>query len=345
MLTSGMSLRHLHTFHLPVSAKRIVTTYTIEALRMSWLYAQNRQLPVQLLGEGSNVLFTCDFAGMVLLNRIKGIKFVETADAWQISVGSGENWHNLVCQTLKKGIAGLENLALIPGCVGSAPIQNIGAYGVELQNFCDYVDVLDLNSGEINRLRGQDCAFGYRDSIFKHQYRHGYAITQVGLRLMKEWKPVLNYGDLKCLDIESVTPKTVFDTVCSIRRAKLPNPALVGNAGSFFKNPVISLDKAQALIKQFPDIPFHNEMVGNVKIAAGWLIEQCNLKGYIRGGAAVHQHQALVLVNQHNATSQDVITLARHVRTTVAQRFGILLEPEVRFIGAEGEIDAVRALS
>ncbi|MBJ7224194.1 MULTISPECIES: UDP-N-acetylmuramate dehydrogenase [unclassified Brenneria] len=345
MTNSVISLKPYHTFALPVSASQITVADTQQQLINIWRDAGLLQRPVLLLGEGSNVLFLEDFAGVILLNRLKGIDVKEDADGWHLHVGAGENWHHLVEYTLRQGIAGLENLALIPGCVGSAPIQNIGAYGVELKQVCEYVDLLDLTQGTIKRLAASECQFGYRESIFKHQYRHGFVIIAVGLSLSKNWSPVLGYGELTKLDPTTVTPQQIFDSVCHMRRGKLPDPAITGNAGSFFKNPVIAAQHADNILKAYPNAPHYLHPDGQVKLAAGWLIDQCHLKGFQVGGAAVHSQQALVLINQNNATSLDIVNLARHVRSQVAERFNIWLEPEVRFIAARGEVDAVEVLS
>ncbi len=345
MSTNGASLQQLHTFHLPVSAHRVITVTTPDELLNAWTQAKQEQQAVLLLGEGSNVLFLEDFSGTVIINRIKGINVRESDTAWHLHVGAGENWHQLVCFTLDNDLAGLENLALIPGCAGSSPIQNIGAYGIELKRVCDYVDVLNLNTGEIERLSAEQCLFGYRDSIFKHKYQDGYAIVHVGLQLSKEWVPILEYGDLKKLDAATVTPKEIFDSVCAMRRSKLPDPNITGNAGSFFKNPIVSTKELQKLVEQYPDIPHYSQNNGTEKLAAGWLIDNCSLKGFTIGGAAVHKQQALVLINQGNATSKDVISVAHHVRSEVFKRFSVLLEPEVRFVGKYGEINAVEAIS
>lgn len=345
MSTGLTSLSAFNSFGLTVYANRIVTADTPDALLTAWQRSQRGQQPVLILGGGSNVLFLESFSGTVILNRIMGIQVVERHDAWHLHVGAGENWHRLVEYTLREGMHGLENLALIPGCAGSAPIQNIGAYGVEFKRVCDYVDVLDLQSGEARRLTALECQFGYRDSIFKHTHQQGYAITAVGLRLAKEWQPVLNYGDLARLDARTVTPVQVFDAVCHMRRTKLPDPAVTGNAGSFFKNPIVSAEHAQRIRESYPDMPSYPQPDGTVKLAAGWLIDRCGLKGCQIGGAAVHEQQALVLINKDRATSQDILALAKHVREQVAARFSVGLEPEVRFIAAHGEVDATGAVS
>ncbi|KMK51039.1 UDP-N-acetylenolpyruvoylglucosamine reductase [[Actinobacillus] muris] len=333
-------LTAFHTFHLPVQAKTIVPFDTVEQLLAAWQQAKQNNEPTLLLGQGSNVLFLADFDGTVLINRLKGIEPREDEQFYYLHVGGGENWHALVEWTLAHGMGGLENLALIPGVAGSAPIQNIGAYGVEFEQVCDYVDLLNLNNGETIRLSREDCRFGYRDSIFKRQYREGYAIVAVGLKLAKAWQPVLNYGSLTQLDPQTVTPKQIFDEVCAVRRAKLPDPDDVGNAGSFFKNPVVDFANFVRIQTACPTIPHYPQADGRVKLPAGWLIDQAALKGYQIGGAAVHTQQALVLINKENATGADVVALAQAVRRKVRERFGVELHPEVRFIGKQGEVDS-----
>lgn len=345
MSTHDTSLKHLNTFSLEAQASQVITATRSEHLTEAWHLAQKNHQPLLLIGEGSNVLFLENFAGIVAVNRLKGIEITQNDSEWLLHVGAGENWHQLVCHTLDNNIAGLENLALIPGCVGSAPIQNIGAYGIELQSLCDYVDLLNLDSGEVLRLSAIDCLFGYRESIFKHAYRKGFAIIAVGLRLAKQWQPKLTYGDLTRLDAATVTPRQIFESVCAMRRSKLPDPAKTGNAGSFYKNPIVDAKRVNALLAEYPNMPLYPQPDGNVKLAAGWLVENAGLKGFKMGGAAVHQQQALVLINQDNATSQDVVSLARHVRNTVGEKFAVWLEPEVRFISAQGEVNAVEALS
>jgi UDP-N-acetylmuramate dehydrogenase len=341
----NLSLKPWNTFAIEHHARRIVCAESAAELLTAWQQAMADNLPALILGEGSNVLFLEDFAGVVAINRIKGIQVTEQAESWHLHVGAGENWHNLVKFTLENGMPGLENLALIPGCAGSSPIQNIGAYGVELQRVCEYVDCVELATGEEKRLSAQECRFGYRDSIFKHKYQDRYVIVAVGLKLMKAWQPVLSYGDLTRLDPETVTPKEVFDAVCHMRMTKLPDPKVNGNAGSFFKNPVVTSEVAEKLLETFPGAPHYPQPDGNVKLAAGWLIDQCQLKGKSVGGAMVHRQQALVLINENNATSEDVVGLAHHVRQQVGEKFNVWLEPEVRFIGRKGEVGAVETIA
>lgn len=339
------SLVSFHTFGTPAQANAIIEFTTLEELQQAWQQAKQNRQPVLFLGQGSNVLFVRDFKGTVLINRLMGIEHKQDTDFHYLHVNAGENWHHLVEWSLTQGIYGLENLALIPGCAGSAPVQNIGAYGVEFKDVCDYVDVLDLTKGEQFRLSNAECHFGYRESIFKTKYKGDFIVTAVGLKLAKNWKPVLKYGSLSDWDPSAVSAKQVFDEVCAVRRAKLPDPAEFGNAGSFFKNPVVTARQFQDLVAEYPTIPHYPQSEGFVKLAAGWLIDQCQLKGYQIGGAAVHEKQALVLINKGNATGSDVVELAHHVRQAVAAKFDIYLAPEVRFIGENGEINAENAIS
>lgn len=339
------SLKSFNTFGIQANAKCITLVESVQELVAAWAGAASNEQPAMILGEGSNVLFLNDFDGTVIVNRIKGIHITEQNDAWLLHVGAGENWHQLVEKTLQQGIPGLENLALIPGCVGSSPIQNIGAYGVEIKQVCQYVDCIDLKSGQALRLDNEQCQFGYRDSIFKRvDYQH-YAIVAVGLRLSKIWQPVLSYGPLVQLNPETVTAQQVFDSVCDMRRSKLPDPKINGNAGSFFKNPVVTAKQAQELLTHYPNIPHYPQSDGQMKLAAGWLIDQCQLKGHQIGGAAVHRQQALVLINANNASSADVVALAHHVRQQVGQKFNVWLEPEVRFIGSQQEVSALETIA
>ncbi|MDI2668331.1 UDP-N-acetylmuramate dehydrogenase [Klebsiella pneumoniae] len=339
------SLKPWNTFGIERFAKTIVRAETEQQLLSAWQTAAAAGEPTLILGEGSNVLFLNDYAGTVILNRIMGIEVSETPEAWRLHVGAGENWHQLVQFTLQHAMPGLENLALIPGCAGSSPIQNIGAYGVELQRVCEYVDCIELETGRKQRLSAAECRFGYRDSIFKHEYQDRYAIVAIGLSLAKTWQPVLSYGDLTRLDPQTVTPQQVFDAVCHMRMTKLPDPKINGNAGSFFKNPIVSALVAKALLAQFPHAPHYPQANGSVKLAAGWLIDQCELKGQRIGGAAVHRQQALVLINEDRATSEDVVKLAHYVRQRVGAKFDVWLQPEVRFIGTHGEVNAEESIA
>lgn len=336
----NQSLTPFHTFHLPAKANRIISVKTADELLNEWQKAVADNQPVLLLGQGSNVLFLDDFAGTVLINQLFGIEHREDDEFHYLRVAGGENWHELVKWSLAQGINGLENLALIPGCAGSAPIQNIGAYGVEFEKVCNFVEVLNLRTGERFTLTKDECEFGYRESVFKHKYQDGYAIISVGLKLAKAWQPVLTYGSLAQLDPQAVTSEQIFTEVCAVRSSKLPNPDEFGNAGSFFKNPIIPFAKFQALQTACPTIPHYPQADGSVKLPAGWLIDQCQLKGFQIGGASVHTQQALVLINKENATGADVANLAKEVRRQVREKFGIEIHPEVRFMGKFGEVDS-----
>lgn len=330
-----------NTFALDVYANQVETVETVEQLMQVWKTNTDSQ-PIMIIGQGSNTLFTENFAGTIIVNRIKGLTITETPTHWHLKVGAGEYWHDLVANTINQNIPGLENLALIPGCVGSAPIQNIGAYGIEFQKVADYVELLEFATGKIIRIT--DGQYGYRESIFKQKYANGYAVVYVGITLPKQWSPVLTYGELRNFDPESVTPKMIFDKVCEIRRSKLPDPNVLGNGGSFFKNPVVDKKFADKLLEKYPTMPIYPQTNDQIKLAAGWLIDQCGLKGYQIGGAAVHQQQALVLVNKDNATAQDVVALARYIINAVLQKFSVHLLPEIRFMGATGEIDVDKFL-
>ncbi|MEQ4925522.1 UDP-N-acetylmuramate dehydrogenase [Proteus hauseri] len=344
-MKESVSLQAFNTFGLRAKAHQIETANNKDELCAYWQSAQDQKLPTLILGGGSNVLFTEDFNGVVIRNCISGIEITEDYQQWHIHVGAGENWHALIEFLLEKNIYGLENLALIPGNAGSAPIQNIGAYGKELKDVCAYVDIVELSTGHISRLTNEECEFGYRDSIFKHYYQQGFSIIGVGLTLNKKWEPILTYGDLVKLSPETVTPKDVFESVCHMRKSKLPDPLITGNAGSFFKNPIIDINSAQQLKSEFPFCPQYVQSNG-VKLAAGWLIDQCGLKGFQLGGASVHTKQALVLINTTGtASGEDIVKLAAYIRQKVSERFGVQLEPEVRFIGTSGEINAVDAIS
>lgn len=340
VLIMDASLTPFHTFHLPAKAAQIIEFTTTEQLLREWQKAVALQKPVLILGQGSNVLFLEDFDGVVLVNKLKGIAHREDEQFHYLHVQGGENWHELVKWTLEHHIPGLENLALIPGVVGSAPIQNIGAYGVEFEQLCDFVEVLNLYTGKLFTLNKSECNFGYRESVFKHQYRDDFAIISVGIKIPKIWQPILSYGSLSQLNPKTVTPKQIFDEVCAVRSSKLPNPDEFGNAGSFFKNPVISSELFTKVQAKFPTIPNYPQADGTVKLAAGWLIDQTGLKGFQIGGAAVHTRQALVLINKDNATGTDVAQLAKEVRRQVRAKFGVDIQPEVRFIGRTGEINS-----
>ncbi|MDB5885075.1 MAG: UDP-N-acetylmuramate dehydrogenase [Polaromonas sp.] len=306
-------------------------------------------MPKFVLGGGSNIELTGDVRPLVLKVEIMGKRLAgETPKAWIVEAGAGENWHELVAWTLHNGFSGLENLALIPGTVGASPVQNIGAYGVELQDRFDSLDAVDLTTGQAFTLNAAQCAFGYRDSVFKHASTptptgapgFGLAgkafITRVRFLLPKAWKPVLGYADIekKMLQRKVAMPSAlqIYEWICEIRQAKLPDPKVIGNAGSFFKNPTVSPEQCEDIIQRDPKIVHYQLADGSVKLAAGWLIDACGWKGKSIGNAGVYEKQALVLVNRGGAvqpvTGGEVMTLAKAIQTSVYERFGLMLEPE-----------------
>jgi UDP-N-acetylmuramate dehydrogenase len=294
-------------------------------------------LPRLVLGGGSNILLTGDFQGLVLHMCSKGIEVVaEDADATYVRAAAGENWHQFVQWTLAHGLGGLENLSLIPGSVGAAPIQNIGAYGVEIKDCFHALTAFDFETGDILTLDREACLFGYRDSIFKHRLRDRAVILDVTFALPKRWKPNLRYADveqeLASLGIAAPTARDIGSAVINIRTRKLPDPAVIGNAGSFFKNPVVSKEQRDALLLRFPGLVSYPQHDGSVKLAAGWLIDQCGWKGKSFGPAGVYEKQALVLVNRGGASGQDIVQLAARIQSDVKARFDVMLEPEPVFI-------------
>jgi len=289
--------------------------------------------PKFVLGGGSNIILTRDMPQVVLKIEMPGMRLVEVrADAWVVEAGAGVGWHEFVAYTLANGWPGLENLALIPGTVGAAPVQNIGAYGVELKDRFDSLDAVDLVTGRSVTLHAGVCAFGYRDSVFKHLLAGRSVITRVRFRLPKPWQPVLGYLELERrmaeTGITAPSAQQVFDWVCAIRRAKLPDPAQIGNAGSFFKNPVVTIEQCRDIIGRDPEIVHYPLPDGSVKLAAGWMIDACGWKGKTVGNAGVYEKQALVLVNRGGAIGSEVMLLARAIQESVYGRFGIRLESE-----------------
>ncbi|WP_171385899.1 UDP-N-acetylmuramate dehydrogenase [Vibrio hepatarius] len=335
-ILTDADLSAYHTFSISQTCAYLVEVSSVQELISVYQNPQWQDLPKLMLGKGSNMLFTQPYQGVVIVNRLQGKQVSESERHWHLHIKAGEDWPSLVEWSVEQGFAGLENLALIPGCAGSAPIQNIGAYGIELKEVCEYVDVLCLETFEIKRLTNQECRFGYRDSIFKHELYQKAIVVAIGLKLSKNWQPNIEYGPLKSFDAHTVSAQEIFERVCQVRMDKLPDPAVTGNAGSFFKNPVIEEHHYTVLKAQYPDLVAYPTDSG-VKVAAGWLIDQCGLKGTAVSGAQVHPNQALVLVNRDNAAANDIVELAAIVRAQVKEKYGIELEHEVRFIGALGE--------
>ena len=332
-IETGVSLKPYNTFGLPAVAQTLVRVTSDADVRRVVDHPTLGMAPKFVLGGGSNIILTRDMPQVVLKVEVRGMRLVEErADAWIVEAGAGEGWHDLVAWTLANGYPGLENLALIPGTVGASPVQNIGAYGVELQDRFESLDAVDLVTGRSVVLGPHICAFGYRDSVFKHSLSGRCVITRVRFRLPRPWQPVLGYLDLerKMAETGNAVPdaRTVYDWVCAIRRAKLPDPARIGNAGSFFKNPVVSPEQCRDIIGRDPEVVHYPLPDGSIKLAAGWLIDACGWKGKSVGQAGVYEKQALVLVNRGDAIGSEVMTLARAIQESVYGRFGIRLEPE-----------------
>jgi len=332
-IETGVSLKPYNTFSLPAVARTLVRVASDDDVRQIARHPQFGRAAKFVLGGGSNIILTRDMPQLVLKVEVHGMRLVEARhDAWIVEAGAGESWHALVAFTLAQGWPGLENLALIPGTVGASPVQNIGAYGVELQDRFDSLDAIDLATGAGLTLRASDCAFGYRDSVFKQALAGRCVITRVRFRLPRPWQPVLGYLELERkraeTGIDAPSAQQVFDWVCAIRRAKLPDPAVIGNAGSFFKNPVVTVEQCRDITGRDPEVVHYPMPDGSVKLAAGWLIDACGWKGKSVGRAGVYDKQALVLVNRGNATGSEVMLLAGAIQESVYGRFGIRLEAE-----------------
>ena len=332
-IESGVSLRTYNSFGLPAVAHTLVRLLGDADVRRVVDHPTLGRAPKFILGGGSNIILTRDMPQVVLKVEVKGRRLVEErADAWIVEAGAGESWHDVVMWCLAQGYPGLENLALIPGTVGASPVQNIGAYGIELQDRFESLDAVDLRTGLTVTLNPQQCEFGYRDSVFKHALAGCVVITRVRLRLPKPWKPVLGYLELerKVAETGIAQPDApqIADWVVAIRRAKLPDPACIGNAGSFFKNPVVTPEQCRDIIGRDPAVVHYPMPDGSVKLAAGWLIDACGWKGKTVGQAGVYEKQALVLVNRGEAIGSEVMTLAKAIQESVYGRFGIRLETE-----------------
>ena len=337
-IETAVNLRAWNTFGLPAIAQTLIHIDEEADVRRVVDHPEFGRAPKFVLGGGSNIVLARDVSAVVLKVAIGGIRLLETRDdAFIVEAGAGVPWHELVAWTIDQGLPGLENLALIPGTTGAAPVQNIGAYGLELQDRFDSLDGVDLVTGRGFTLDGRLCRFGYRDSVFKHELAGKSVITRVRLRLPRPWRPELGYLDLqrKIEETGLTAPdaRQIFDWVCQIRRAKLPDPAVIGNAGSFFKNPVVTPEQCRDIIARDPHVVHYPMDDGSFKLAAGWLIDACGWKGKTVGGAGVYEKQALVLVNRGDARGAEVITLARAIQESVYGRFGIRLEPEPVVVG------------
>ena len=354
LVEKNVPLQAFNTFHIVAKAHVLIRIARESDVHEVLADAQWGAAPKFVLGGGSNIVLTGDVKPVVLKVEVMGRRLVqETAKAFIVEAGAGENWHDFVAWTLAQGYPGLENLALIPGTVGASPVQNVGAYGVELQDRFEALDAMDLQTGQVFTLNAAQCAFGYRDSVFKHGagvpsepaetpqglgLKDRALILRVRFALPKLWKPVLGYADIEKKMAETGCPRPtaqqIFDWVCEIRRAKLPDPDVIGNAGSFFKNPTVTAEQCVDIIARDPKVVHYRLADGSVKLAAGWLIDSCGWRGKSVGQAGVYDKQALILVNLgagrdgDGATGGEVMTLARAIQTSVYERFGILLAPE-----------------
>jgi UDP-N-acetylmuramate dehydrogenase len=336
MIYENVSLKKYNTFGLNVKADRLVT-FTHEENAIHFFKVQNVSVQkFMILGVGSNLLFTEDFHGTMIHPEMEGISLEgKKGNDVIISAGAGVIWDKLVESTVKKGLGGLENLSLIPGLVGAVPVQNIGAYGVEVKDTIEKVRSISIEDGSVREFNNEECRFGYRDSIFKRELKGKYFITKVYFRLSTKPKLSLEYGSLKdeINKLGSTSLVNVRNIVISIRQSKLPYPEQICNAGSFFKNPVVDGQVADKLKLKHPKIPVFKDHSGGMKLAAGWLIEQCGWKGKRIGDAGIHDKQALVIVNHGNATGRELFDLSEEVKKSVAEKFEIILEREVEVIG------------
>lgn len=335
--TRNASLKHLNSFSVEARASELIELQSendVLVLANELTYDPACDL---ILGGGSNILFAGDIKGTVILNRIPGKRIIEDSHVTVlVEACAGENWHQLVLWSLDQGLSGLENLSLIPGLAGAAPIQNIGAYGVELADLLNSVQVLDLSTGQLLDFANRECGFGYRDSRFKSHDAGRYLITRIRLCLQRNFEAKLDYAglveELELMGIIQPDAKQVSDAVIRIRQRKLPDPLLAGNAGSFFKNPVVRQSVATLLKKKFDNLPVYRTTGDKAKLSAAWLIEHCGWKGCSMGGAAVSPQHALVLINKNNATGAEILALAVAIQVSVQNRFGIELQPEPRII-------------
>ena len=340
-IQENFSLKHYNTFGIDVMA-RYFSNFS-NADELSELTTHNSRLTTLILGGGSNILFTKNYEGLALKNEIKGIELIhEDAEYVYVKAGAGDSWHRFVMYCIEKNWAGVENLSLIPGNVGASPMQNIGAYGVELKDVFWSLEAFHLKEKKVKTFTLTECEFGYRDSVFKKKYKEQFVILNVGFRLRKQPIYHTSYGaiqqELEKMGVKELSIKSISQAVINIRSSKLPDPAQIGNAGSFFKNPSVSKEKFKSLKSRFQDIVGYENIDGSVKLAAGWLIEHCgpdtntSWKGFRNGDAGVHSKQALVLVNYNNAKGKEIYNLSEKIFQSVNKKFDVKLEREVNII-------------
>ena len=329
-LLPNYDLRDRNTFGLQCQAQFAYEVSAPEQLPALMSAIKNANLAWRVLGGGSNVILPAHLSGATLLINIPGCEISKSDEVHsEVIVGAGMGWHEFVSWTLDNDLPGLENLALIPGTVGAAPIQNIGAYGLEVAQLIGFIEAYDVQANAFVTLSKDECCFAYRDSYFK-QNPGRFIVTKVAFKIPKVWSPKLDYAELAhaLADIQDPRPQDIFHAVCQIRTKKLPDPKVIGNAGSFFQNPLVPNNQFETLNQQFPGLPSYPDESGKRKLAAGWLIDQCGFKGQRIGAVGVYQNQALVLVNHGGATAQDILNLAKHIQETVLQKFGVPLQIE-----------------
>ena len=332
-----MNLKPYNTFGIPAQCDQLIVLEHLDQISEIISFLNDNPMPVLILGNGSNVLFVNDFNGLVIVNRIKGLQIVsETDDNISIEAGAGENWRDFVWYCVDRGWGGVENLADIPGTIGASAVQNIGAYDMEAGNVIVSVTAYSLKTGEKRLFSKQECCFGYRSSIFKDvDYKH-FIITHVTYQLHKKPIPLASYKAIQTVlaekNITSPTIRDIYYMVKELRKSKLPDETILPNAGSFFKNPVVSMEHAQTILQNFPAMPLFPLPDNRAKLAAGWLIEQCGLKGYRKGDAGIHDKQALVLVNYGAATGEQILEVAQLAVRLVWEKFEVTIEPEVVII-------------
>lgn len=320
------SLRGHNTFGLEAKCERFLEFATVEEAQQVAEILRDASRPYIIIGGGSNLLLTKDYEGIVVRSDILGIQI----EGNRMTCGSGEMFDEMVEASLMAGLYGLENLSLIPGDVGASAVQNIGAYGVEAKDYIETIEAVEIATGNVVEILAKDCGYGYRQSRFKTDWKNKYLITHVTYRLSTTFNPHLDYGTLQ--QMKEPTPQALRQTIIDIRRAKLPDPKVLGNAGSFFMNPVVSRDTYEALVAQYPAMPHYDVSDTQVKIPAGWMIEQCGWKGKSLGRAGVHEKQALVLVNLGGATGDEIVKLCQAIQSDVKTKFGIEIRPEVNVI-------------
>ncbi len=336
-ILDNFSLKPYNSFGIEARAGHFAAVTSVAELKEALEWAKKRELPSLVIGGGSNLLLTEHYRGLVIKNELQGYEVLDADDDFVfVKVSAGEVWHRFVLHCLEQEYAGVENLALIPGCVGASPMQNIGAYGVEIRDVFQELTAVHRHEGYTRTFTHEACAFGYRESVFKNLYKDQFVITDVTYRLRK--KPVfhIEYGairqELERLHVSTLSIQAIAQAVINIRSSKLPDPAVIGNAGSFFKNPSVDKSKYVSLKAAYPDLVAYENEDGTMKLAAGWLIEHAGLKGYRKGDAGVHEKQALVLVNYGKATGAEILEVCDLVVRTVSERYGVELHPEVNIL-------------